>query len=465
MTNQVRRLLRMFNPSVEALSTGARLEFTAAAIAAQVRSGAMSPIDAVESALSRISERDPELDSFVIVRGEQARAEAVALARRPDLSELPLAGVPIAIKDNIPIVGHPLGNGTATTAPDVSAEDHPVLDRLRRAGAIPVALTRLSELCVWPSTDSHDSIVKNPWNHALTAGGSSGGAGSAVAAGMVPVAHGSDCLGSIRIPAAACGLVGIKPGSGLVPRELGESWFGMAENGPLTTTVEDSALLLSVMADRPELAELTDPGRLRVAVASGSPSPLTPVDRHWRDGADRTAQVLGAAGHTVTPAKLPYPKNPIPLVSRWTAGTAAYAEGLDHTLLQARTRTHIAVGHAMRRLVRPRQVVKMEAAMRAYFADFDVVLTPTLAGPPMAAHGWSKRSWLSNVMAAVRFAPFTPVWNLVGWPAATVPAGIHPESGTPLGVQIAAPPGGEARILAVAAQLEALQPWPRVAAV
>ncbi|TJZ76414.1 amidase [Rhodococcus oryzae] len=453
----------MSNPSVEALSTGTQLEFTAAAIAARVRSGALSPIDAVEDALRRISERDPELDSFVIVRGEQARAEAEALAERPDLSALPLAGVPIAIKDNIPILGHPLGNGSATTVAEASTENHPVLDRLRRAGAVPVAMTRLSELCVWPSTDSHDSIVKNPWNHELTAGGSSGGAGASVAAGMVPVAHGSDCLGSIRIPAAACGLVGIKPGSGLVPRELGENWFGMAENGPLTTTVEDSALLLSVMADRPELAELADPGRLRVAVAAGSPSPLTPVDRHWRGGAERTAQVLGGAGHTVTAARLPYPRNPIPLVSRWTAGTAAYAEGLDHTLLQARTRTHIAVGHAMRRLVRPRQVDRMEAAMRAFFADFDVVLTPTLARPPMEAHGWSDRSWPSNVMAAVRFAPFTPVWNLVGWPAVTVPVGMHPESGTPLGVQIAAPPGGEARILALAAQLQALQPWPRIA--
>ncbi|MFC7451355.1 amidase [Rhodococcus daqingensis] len=454
----------MYNSSVDAQFAGIQLESTAAAIAARVRSGALSPIDAVEGALSRISERDPELDAFVIVRGEQARAEAVALAARPDLSALPLAGVPIAIKDNIPIVGHPLGNGSAATGAEPSTEDHPVLDRLRRAGAVPVGLTRLPELCVWPSTDSHDSIVKNPWNHERTAGGSSGGAGASVAAGMVPVAHGSDCLGSIRIPAAACGLVGVKPGSGLVPRELGaNSWFGMAENGPLTTTVEDAALVLSVMADRPELAELADPGRLRVAVATGSPMPMTPVDRHWREGAERTARVLGGAGHTVTTGKVPYSLNPIPLLSRWTAGTAAYAEGLDRSLLQPRTRTHVAVGHAMRGLVRPRHVERMETALRGLFADFDVVLTPTLAGPPMDAHRWSERSWLSNVLAAARHAPFTPVWNLVGWPAATVPVGMHPESGTPLGVQIAAPPGGEARILALAAQLEALQPWPRVA--
>ncbi len=453
----------MYNSSVDALFTGAQLEFTAAAIAARVRSGALSPIDAVEGALSRISERDPELEAFVAVRGEQARAEAVALAGRPGLSALPLAGVPIAIKDNIPMVGHPLGNGSMDIAAELSTEDHPVLDRLRRAGAVPVGLTRLSELCVWPSTDSHESIVRNPWNPERSAGGSSGGSGVSVAAGMVPVSHGSDCLGSIRIPAATCGLVGIKPGSGLVPRELGENWFGMAENGPLTTTVQDAALLLSVMADRPELAELADPGRLRIAVAVGSPSPMTPVDRHWREGVERAARVLGTAGHTVTTAKLPYPLNPMPLVARWTAGTAAYAEGLDHSLLQARTRTHAAVGRAMHRHVKSHHVDRLETAMRGFFKDFDVVLTPTLARPPMQAHRWSKRSWASNVMVAARFAPFTPVWNLVGWPAATVPAGMHPESGTPLGVQIVAPAGGEARILALAAQLEALQPWPRVA--
>ncbi|MFD4180613.1 amidase [Rhodococcus sp. NPDC058514] len=441
-------------------------QFTAAAIAARVRSGALSPIEAVEGALTRIADRDPGLDAFVAVRGDQARAEAMALAARPGLATLPLAGVPIAIKDNIPITGHPLGNGSAATDTESSTEDHPVLDRLRRAGAVPVGLTRLSELCVWASTDSPDSIVRNPWNPELASGGSSGGAGVSVAAGMVPVAHGSDCLGSIRIPAATCGLVGIKPGSGVVPRDLGaNSWFGMAENGPLTTTVQDAALLLSVMAGRPELAEFERPRRLRIGVAVGSPLPMVPVDRHWRDGVERSAQLLGCAGHTVTAGKLPYSLNPTPMVARWTAGTAAYAEGLDPSLLEPRTRTHVAVGRAMHRLVKPGQVDRMEAALRGFFKDFDVVLTPTLAGPPMQAHRWSERSWSSNVLAAVRFAPFTPIWNLVGWPAATVPVGMHPESGTPLGMQIAAPPGGESRILAVAAQLEALQPWPRVAVV
>ncbi|MFC7451348.1 amidase [Rhodococcus daqingensis] len=456
----------MFNSSVNAASTGAQLEFTAAAIAARVRAGALSPVEAVEGALARIADRDPGSDAFVVVRGEQARAEARALAERPGLSTMPLAGVPIAIKDNIPIVGHPLGNGSAATENEPSADDHPVLDRLRRAGAIPVGLTRLSELCVWPSTDSPDSIVRNPWNPERASGGSSGGAAVSVAAGMVPVAHGSDCLGSIRIPAATCGLVGFKPGSGVVPRDLGaNSWFGMAENGPLTTTVKDAALLLSVMADRPDLAEFEAPRRLRIAVATGSPLPIVPVDPHWREGVETSAQLLGCAGHTVSAAKLPYSLNPTPLVARWTAGTAAYAEGLDRSLMEPRTRTHAAVGRAMRRLVKPGQVDRMDATLRGFFEDFDVVLTPTLAGPPMEAHRWSERSWSSNVVATMRFAPFTPVWNLVGWPAATVPVGIHPESGTPLGVQIAAPPGGESRILALAAQLEALQPWPRVAVV
>lgn len=445
-------------------SAGVLAEFTATSIARRVRSRNLTPLEAVDAALDRIGERDLAVNAFVTVRADAARAEARELAVRPDLASLPLAGVPIAIKDNIAVVGESYRNGSAATSAERSTEDHPVMARLRRAGAVPVGLTAVSELCVWSATDSPGAIVRNPWNLARSAGGSSGGASGAVAAGMVPVGHGSDCLGSIRIPAAACGLVGIKPGRGVVPRELGaNNWFGMAENGPLTTTVADAALLLSVMADRPELAEITEPGRLRIAVSVGSPLLGVPVDRHWRAGAERTAKVLGGAGHRVESAKLPYPVNPLPVFARWTAGTAAYAEGLDPALLQPRTRRHAAIGRSMARIVKPSQVERVDAALRAYFADFDVVITPTLAQQPMRAVEWSEKSWLSNVVANGRFAPFTPLWNLVGWPAVTVPVGIHPKSGTPLGVQIAAPPEDEARILALAAQLEQLQPWPRVA--
>ncbi|MFC4603791.1 amidase [Rhodococcus kronopolitis] len=441
-------------------------DFTAASIAARVRAGELDPADAVDDALDRIAARDATFGAFVTVRVEQARAEAVALAERPDLASLPLAGVPIAIKDNVAVAGLPEGDGSAATSAVPKSVDHPVVARLRAAGAVVVGVTAVPELCVFGATDTPDVITRNPWNLDRTPGGSSGGSAAAVAAGMVPVAHGADGMGSIRIPSAACGLVGLKPGRGVVPAELGvHSWFGMSENGPLTTTVEDAALLLSVMAGRPELAEISDPGTLRIGVSVAAPLPMVRVDPHWRAAAEGAAARLGGAGHHVAAARLPYPANPLPLLARWTAGTAADADALDPALLQPRTRRHAALGRTLKRFVTPGPVERLTAALERCFAEYDVVITPTLAASPIEALRWSEKSWLSNIVANIRYAPFPSLWNLVGWPAVTVPAGIHPESGTPLAVQIVAPPGGEARILAVAAQLEQLQPWTRVASV
>ena len=150
----------------------------------------------------------------------------------------PLSGVPIAIKDNIPVAGEPMRTGSAATSVVPRLMDHPVVQRVRAAGAIPVGLTRVPEMCVWGTTDSAFGITRNPWSPGRTPGGSSGGSAVAVAAGMVPVAHGADGMGSIRIPAACVGIVGLKPGTGVVPAELGvNDWYGMSENGVFATTV------------------------------------------------------------------------------------------------------------------------------------------------------------------------------------------------------------------------------------
>ena len=245
--------------------------FTSAVVVAeQVRSGVSSPMEHVEAALAAIEEREPKIQAFVTVLAEQARADALALSRRPDLSTLPLAGVPVAIKDVIPVAGLPMREGSGATSAEPKVSDHPVVARLRAAGAVVVGLTTLPELAVWGTTDAPGHITRNPWNLSLTCGGSSGGAAAAVAAGMVPLAHGTDGLGSIRIPSANCGVFGIKPGRGVVPSELGAtSWFGMAENGPIATTVDDAALMLSVLADRPELARIGASEPLRIDRARG----------------------------------------------------------------------------------------------------------------------------------------------------------------------------------------------------
>lgn len=439
-------------------------EFTATSIAARVRSGALSPVAAVETALRRIEERDPRISAFVRVMRDRALAEAHALAERPDLSDLPLAGVPLAIKDNVEVAGEPMRDGSAATDPAPSTHDHPTVARLRAAGAIPVGLTAVPELCVWGAVDSPGRITRNPWNPAFGPGGSSGGSAAAVADAMVPIALAADGMGSIRIPSAACGVFGIKPGRGLVPAELGaHSWFGMSENGPIASTVQDAALMLSVLSDRPDLAEVPAPSPLRIGVATNTPSPIVRLDAEWARGVADTAALLGRYGHRTVTTKMPYPPNMTAAFARWFAGTAADAADLDPALLQPRTRRHVAIGRVIERagLVRESQVQRLETRIRRFFADHDVILTPSLAQPPLPAVAWSERSWAANVVANVRYAPFSALWNVLGWPAASVPVGMHSGSGTPIAVQIVAPPGGESKILAVAAEIEHRQGWHR----
>jgi len=443
---------------------------TATAIAESVRSGASSAVAEVTAALASIAEHNARVGSFQVVRAERALAEAAELDARTDLASLPLAGVPIAIKDNIPVAGEPLRDGSAATSAVPQAADHEIVRRLRDAGAIVVGITAVPELCVFGATDSVYGITRNPWGLDLTAGGSSGGSAAAVASGQVTIAHGNDGMGSIRIPAANCGLVGLKPGSGVVPQDIGvDAWFGMSENGPLATTVADAALMFSVMAGRPDLAAVAEPTTpLRVAVAGGVASPLAPLDPEWARGLAETADALRAAGHHVTEVVFPYPSNPLPLLARWFAGTATDADLLDAKLLEPRIRTHARWGRVLARQARdPRPVDAFRARVTEFFADFDVLVTPTLAQPGIPAIEWHKKSWLANVAANVRYAPYASPWNLLGWPAASIPAGMHATTHTPLAVQLVAPPladaAGEGLLLSVAAQLERLRPWQRIA--
>jgi amidase len=441
-----------------------RSEFTATAVSAAVRAGECSAGEVVAESLHRIAERDAAFGAFVIVRRLAAMAEARALQSRPDLASLPLAGVPIAIKDNIAVAGEPLRNGSRATSSLPAINDHPVVARLRQAGAIVVGITAVPELCIWGSTDSPWSVTRNPRDRSRSSGGSSGGSAAAVAAGMVPIAHAADGLGSIRVPAASCGLFGIKPGLGLIPAQLGpNSWYGMAENGPLATTVDDAALMLSVMAAKPGLAAPFPARRMRIAIAVGSPLAFLRTDKHWVSASLRIGQLLTELGHTVTPIRLRYAV--IAPISRWLAGPVLDAEGLDGRLMQSRTRRHLAIGSLARHLVRPSQIPPIDRRAQNLFAQFDAVLTPALAQPPPLLGVRSNQSWIRNVLADSRFAPYSAQWNVLGYPAASVPAGRHPVSRTPMAVQLAAPRGREATILSISAQIEQHQPWPRVAEV
>jgi len=440
---------------------------TVAEIAAAVRSGTLSARAATEHALERIEQLDAAIGAFQEVRVFTSLREADAVDCRPDRDTLPLAGVPIPIKDNVPVAGEPMRMGSSGSDPAPQKHDHEIVRRLRAAGAVIVGLTRVPELCVFGATDSDFGITRNPWDLDRTPGGSSGGAAAAVAAGMVPAAHGNDGMGSIRIPSACCGLVGIKPGLGVVPAELGNgSWFAMAENGPLATTVQDAALVLSVLAGRAELATIARPGSVRVAISTKAPVPGTPVDEHWAAAARETAVLLRGVGHSVHDADPPYGQAAgASEAVRWFAGTELDARLLaDRDRMAPPTRRHAAVGRLALRagLPRPRGRERWQRRAEAFFAGHDVLVTPALAQSPVAAKAWAQRGWLANVWANARYAPFAAHWNLAGWPAMVVPAGLHPD-GTPLSVQLVARPGGEVLLLSVATQLEKLRPWPRTA--
>jgi amidase len=436
-------------------------EWTATAIAEAVRRGAATPREMTDEALARIEKRDGAIGAFQLVRPDRARAEADAVG-----TDLPLAGVPIAIKDNVDVAGEPTRDGSASTPDSPRTADHEVVRRLRAAGAVVVGKTRVPELCVFGATDSVFGVTHNPWDTSRTPGGSSGGSAAAVAAGMVPVAHGNDGMGSVRIPAACCGLVGIKPGSGVVPCDLGaNSWYGLAENGVLATTVADAALVLSVLADQPALASVSAPSNIRVAVATNSPLVALVVDKEFIGAARGAADLLSRAGHRVSTARLPYTTRfGAAAIIRWTAGTDDDAALVDRQQLEPRIRRHAAAGRIAKKRGLPTNDARdrWRDHLRPFFDQYDVVLTPALARAPIAAVRWGERSWLRNVNANARYAPFQNAWNLAGYPAIVVPMGLH-SAGVPLSVQMVAPPGGEALLLGLAAQLEQAAPWRRTA--
>jgi amidase len=286
---------------------------------------------------------------------------------------------------------------------------------------------------------------------------------------MVPLALGADGMGSIRIPAACCGIVGIKPGAGVVPSRLGiSSWFGMAENGALATTVQDAALMLSVLADRPEFRAIDIPARpMRIAVSTRVPLPGVRVDREIEAAVAATAEALKGKGHHVERADppRPSPRAVISILAHWFAGAAEEARGLDETMLERRTRTHARPGRVVERLGlrRAQDRATWQALHEPFFRRFDLLITPVLAALPPRAE-WSRRSWTATMWTETRFAPFPASWNFAGYPAASIPAGMH-STGMPLSVQLVASAGGEQTILAVASQLETLRPWPRHAPV
>lgn len=433
-------------------------------MAAQVCTGQTSATDILRRHLDRIADLDKELGAFQVVRADRAMAEAAALDARRDRDSLPLAGVPVAIKDNFDVAGEPTRLGSAATSDRPAEGDDELVRRLREAGCIVIGKTRMPELAIWGFTSSGAfGVTRNPWDRTLDPGGSTGGGAVAVATGMAALALGTDGGGSLRIPAAYCGVVGFKPGSGVLPVPGGHAthWYGLTSAGPVARTVGDADAMLAVLEGRP-CAGLATPGPMRVAVSLRSPSPVGKPDDHNRDAVVQARRRLESLGHRVTVADPPYS----PLLTgrwgrHWHAGVAQDAKALPSARLEPRTRVIVAKGRRVQRLGGPRAgaAAAWRRRMIAWLAAYDVLLTPTVASGPPAA-GWGDgRGYLTTWAKSAALVPYTPAWNLAGLPAAAIPTGAGAD-GRPRSVQLVGKPGEEATVLSLASQLEAFKPPP-----
>lgn len=446
-----------------------------AAQAELIATGRLSPRELVESCLDRIERLDPGLNAFRVVLAEQALAEADRAAERRGRGEaLPLLGVPVAVKDDVDVAGEVTGMGTLAHDRPASA-DAEVVRRLRAAGAIIIGKTRLPELLMWPFTESaHGGATRNPWDPALTSGGSSGGSAVAVAAGMVGAALGSDAGGSIRIPAACCGIFGLKPQRdrvSLSPQT--EHWYGLSAYGPLARTVEDAALFLDVTAPqaRPDefrAAAARPPGRLRIGISTRVPAGVSALLAGRNSDAvgvvEEMATVLRALGHDVVAREPAYGTIALDEALRYLAGIREDARVLARPeLLERRTRTLVRAGA----LVGPRSLGRSRSRQRRHvarlaplFAECDVLLTPALAGPPIEVAATRGRGAWRSVVRSAPLAAYTTPWNVTGQPAAVLPAGFGAD-GVPRAVQLVGRPHDEVTLLSLAAQVEAEAGWPR----
>ena len=441
-----------------------------------IRAGQVSASELVTATLERITVLDPQLNAFRVVTQERALLEArQADSRRREGGERPLLGLPIAVKDNLDVAGEVTTDGTGAYGGPARA-DAEVVRRLRAAGAILVGKTHMSELGLWPWTESATwGVTRNPWDPDRTPGGSSGGSAAAVAAGLVGAAHAADGGGSIRIPAAYCGLFGLKPQHGRVPMApKHDTWHGLATYGFLTRTVADTALLLDVVADSSSgglppagKGELTEaarraPGPLRIA-ESLRPSTLSRLDARVEEAVRSTAELLRSLGHEVHEHEPAYARTELAFSPRYLRSAYEEVKRVAHPeRLERRTRGVARIG----RLIAPALAERAHGAGMAFAAsveellrDHDVLLSAVApAPPPPVGRAEGLGPWRTMLEHAGPTVAYTRPWNVTAQPAASVPAGFT-EEGLPLAVQLVGRRNDEATVLSLAAQLEAERPW------
>ncbi|WP_319633534.1 amidase [Pelagibius marinus] len=456
------------------------------ALAELIRRGEVSPLELLEAVIARIEARDPALGAVVHRFYDDARAELAAQVQEGGTPEGPFAGLPFLLKDLYSFQkGRPCGNGSRWLKDYRAPFDDPMAARWRAAGLTVVGKTATAEFGLNVTTETRQhGATRNPWNPDYSSGGSSGGAGAAVAAGMVPLAHASDGGGSIRIPASCCGLFGLKPSRGR--NFTSDAWAGLGVFHAITRSVRDSAALLDATCgpprhhpyclpkpETPFLASLKgDPGRLRIAWSARTPAD---VDLHpqCRAAVDAAAALAADFGHAVEEAapEVDHAKLREAMVTIVAAnmadtlspGNPWRPEGARREDVETQTWIFAERG----RQVSSAQYLRAVTAVREigfglarFFQRFDVLLTPTMAAPP-------PRIGLLDTMVddfdafgrkVQPYVAFTQMFNMSGQPAASLPLHWTPE-GLPVGVQIAGRVGEEATLLALAAQFEQARPW------
>ena len=452
-------------------------------LAGLVRSGQLSARELVETSVRRIEALDPELGAFVDIDGERAIEHAAGIGVD---DPRPFAGVPIAIKNNRAVLGWRLTYGCDLLQDHIAEYDTFVVRRLKEAGFVIVGTTNLPEYGILPVTEPRQRVARNPWDVERTPGGSSGGSAAAVASGMVPLAHGNDGGGSTRIPAACCGLVGLKPQRGRISVGPDMGDHPLTIDGVLTRTVAETAELLDVMAGY-EVGDATwatepgepyavaarrEPGALRVALVTAPPLHAE-LDPAAEQAARRAGELLSELGHHVEEAQPAWTDERLLGLFSAEFGTGIALSVANSGRLAGREpqpsdmqRLSWAIykqAREMRAVDYGAARAALQFAMRRLVAAldrWDVVLTPGLAQRPLpigTLDADADDPW-ETFAASGRFTPYTAVANASGQPAIMLPL-FEGDDGLPLAVQLIGRPAREDVLLQVAAQLEAARPW------
>ncbi|XGV96625.1 MAG: amidase [Leptolyngbya sp. BL-A-14] len=456
------------------------LAFTSALEQAElIRSKVISPLELTQVYLNRIQTIDASLNSFFTVMAEQAIAEAKAkteqlVALQTNSSSLPaFFGVPIAIKDFAPVAGVPCSYGVHVLKNRIATEDAGLVTRIRQAGFTILGKTATSEIGTSPYTESRGFLpTRNPWNLNYTPGGSSGGSAAAVAAGLCALAQGGDGGGSVRIPSACCGLVGIKASRGRISSApLGEKLGGFGVEGTTARTVADAAALLDVMSGYclgdpywlppPSISFLAatqqSPTKLRIGFATAM-QPVGTAHPACAQAVIDIVKLLERLGHQIEPIDLDFSELIDPLKIIWQASVDVGVPGIFlgklNRFLLKRSRSYPSGAY-------PQAIMKLNTIARrliATLSNIDGLVLPVMMHPTLRVGEWAKLKASKELENIIRWIAPCPPFNVTGQPAIAIPAGFTAD-GLPLGVQLVGHPGDEVTIIALAAQVEAATSW------